>query len=85
MIGNAIGLNSYASRSTILPRDVVGGRVFGDFWNRCVEKVFEDKRTTKENVVTSWLTVYKLRDKPVDDPRLFPVNPALTILQSLRP
>jgi hypothetical protein len=74
-------LYSNADRPTVMPKDIIAGKVFGDFWNRCVEKVFEDLQRSPDGSTKLWLIVYKLRDKPNDNLSISPINPLRLVLE----
>ena len=81
---NASSLYTFGDRATVLPRDVVAGEAFGDFWNRYLENIYEDHQRTMEGATKDWLIVYKLRDKPVANPPApSPNNPIRIVLASL--
>lgn len=81
---NAISLYSYADRPTVMPRDIIAGNIFNDFWNYYTEQLFEDISKSADGKTAGWLTVYKLRDRPNDDSRTFPQNPSRAILETVR-
>ena len=81
---NVNALYSNASRPTVMPKDIVMGKAFGDFWARYLEVVFEDRKKSVGGATTGWLIVYKLLDRPAADPRLSPGNPFRDVLQALQ-
>ena len=77
---NTSSLYTYVSRDTVAPRDVIGGKVFGEFWNQYLEKIFDESRRGTNGGTDYIVSVYRLRDKPVKDSRLFPENMPLVVL-----
>jgi len=73
-----------AGRPTVMPKDIIAGKVFGDFWDRCLEKVFEDRQRSKDGATTNWLIVYRLLDKPGNYLPGPSENPPRIILESAR-
>jgi hypothetical protein len=64
----------YGNRAGVLPRDLIGGEVFGAFWERFLDKVFEYHKESPGDPTNAWLVVYRLREAPNGDPRTFPEN-----------
>ena len=74
----------YCARPSVLPRDIVDGKVFGEFWERFLDKVFEYRREAPGDPQNAWLVVYRLREAPDQDPRTFPENTARSALSMAR-
>lgn len=81
---NAISLYSYSDRPAVMPRDIIAGKIFNDFWNYYTEQLFENISKSADGKTAGWLTVYKLRDRPNDDPGTFPQNPSRAILETVQ-
>ena len=81
---NVNSIYTFGDRATVLPKDIVLGKVFGDFWSRYLDKVFEDHQRTAEGATKDWLIVYKLLDKPIVNPSVpSPENPLRIVLESI--
>ncbi|MFH1724809.1 MAG: glycosyltransferase family 39 protein [Elusimicrobiota bacterium] len=71
-----------ADAEAVMPKDLIRGEVFGEFWRRRLKKLFEDREDGGEN--PRWLTVYEVLDSPNEDPAAFPENPARVVLDFQR-
>jgi hypothetical protein len=74
----------YSGRAAVLPRDIVDGKLFGDFWGRYLDKLFEYHNETQGDPKSTWLAVYRLRAAPNQDPRAFPENTPRRALELVR-
>jgi hypothetical protein len=54
----------FANRRTVMPKDIVAGKMFEDFCNRYLETVFDSHQQSKDGAMHNWLVVYRLLDKP---------------------
>jgi hypothetical protein len=80
---SANALYSNADRPNVMPKDIVAGQVLGDFWNRSLEKIFEDRQKSQDGATHNWLIVYKLLDKPRENLAVPLENPLRIVLDSL--
>lgn len=77
-------LYRFSGQANMFPKEIIGGTVFGEFWARYLENIFEERTRSVKGTTTSWLVVYKLRDAPTRDSTKFPQNLPKEILQEIR-
>jgi hypothetical protein len=81
---SAIALYAYASQDNVLPRDVIDRHIFGEFWERYLEKVSEIRQRDPDGRTNAWLFVFKLRNAPVSQGLTLAENVPRNVLADVR-
>jgi hypothetical protein len=68
----------------VMPRDVIAGPAFVEFWGRYLKKIFEKREKTETGQIKEWLVVYELRDGAIEDINSASENIPLLVLMELK-
>ena len=74
-------LHFRADSWALMPRDLAAGSLFGEFFARWLDPLYEEREDPGGN--PRWLDVYALRDAPKTDPASFTPNPFHFVLKIL--
>jgi len=66
----------------VMPRDLVLGKVYPEFWARYTDKLFEEREDGGRN--PRWLLVMSVRSDPKMDPKDFTPDPARFVVEVLK-
>ena len=77
-------LYTYAAMPTVMPRDVVGGKVFNDFYDSYLQVIFNEQKLGSNGKTNAWLIVYEIKDKSEKSSAITAMkNPFQVLLRAL--